>query len=221
MIHTKLFSCAAATMFLTASVAVADDIPDDGAYAVVAEFTRDLHGMSASFGQQVFDDMGRLVETSSGQVYLSEPNRFRWDYREPFEQYIIADGDKVWVYDVELEQVTVRDQGAAESESPLSVLAQPERLAEHYDVSSMGDGWVRLAPRGEDAQVEKVDLRFDHDRLVAMEIHDSFGQRTSLTFSEQHRNPELAQDLFRFSPPDGVDVLGDIDGVLPTNTSSR
>lgn len=194
-------------LVFAATAALADELESD-AYDVVAGFTRNLSGMSAAFDQQVFDDVGRLVETSRGRVYLREPNRFRWDYAEPYEQLIVADGRRVWVYDVELEQVTVRDQGEAEAESPLAVLAQPEMLARHYAVSSLDEGWVRLEPQAADAQVERVDLRFEGDLLAAMEIHDSFGQRTALVFSGQERNPELNESLFEFTPPEGVDVLG-------------
>lgn len=186
-----------------------------GARDQLDSFTRGLQGLEGQFTQQVFDDSGRARESSSGRVALSAPRLFRWEYRQPYPQLIVADGQTVWVHDPDLEQVTRRPQGSAEQDSPLAALIDPARLDRDYVVEDAGeeDGlqWLRLKPRqgGEDAAFQSARLGMAQGALVRMEIVDALGQRTRIEFSGWERNPVFAADTFRFTPPPGVDVVGE------------
>lgn len=186
-----------------------------GAREQLDSFTRGLKGLEGQFTQQVFDESGRARESSSGRVALSAPRLFRWEYREPYPQLIVADGKTVWVHDPDLEQVTRRPQGGAEQDSPLAALIDPARLDRDYIVEEAGqaDGldWLQLKPRqgGEDAAFQSARLGLDGDALVRMDIVDALGQHTRIEFSGWKRNPSFAADTFRFTPPPGVDVVGE------------
>ena len=178
-------------------------------------FTRGLKGLDASFSQQVYDPNGRKSDTSSGTVRLSAPRQFRWEYRLPAPQLIVADGDHLWIYDPELEQVTVRQQSLEEQDSPLSVLIDPTGLERQYKVSEGGKAggldWLVLVPRkADDAAFQKARLGFGATGLTRMELTDGLGQRTVIGFSAWKRNPSFPADTFRFTPPKGVDVVGSV-----------
>ncbi len=185
-----------------------------GARDRLATFTTDLKGLDGQFTQQVYDGRGQLKETSSGRVALSAPRLFRWEYRQPYEQLIVADGRNVWVYDPDLEQATVRPQGVEEQNSPLSALIDPAGLDRQFQVTETGqaDGleWLDLAPREEgDASFQSARLGWSAGGLERMEIVDVVGQRTEIRFSGWQRNPGFAAGTFRFIPAAGVDVVGD------------
>src|SRR5699024_7632650 len=153
------------------------------------------------------DANGRARESSSGQVALSAPRLFRWEYQEPYPQLIIADGSRVWVYDPDLEQVTVRPQGEEEQNSPLAALVDPSILERDFVVEEAGssDGleWLEIAPRqAGDAGFQNARLGFDGGVLVTMEVLDALGQRTEIGFSDWRRNPGFDPDTFEFTPPE-------------------
>ena len=184
------------------------------ARASLDRFTSGLNGLQGQFTQQVHDASGRVRESSSGQVALSAPRLFRWEYENPYPQLIVADGSRVWVYDPDLEQVTVRPQGEEEQNSPLAALIDPALLERDFVVTQGGsrDGleWLDVAPRQEsDAGFQSASLGFDGDGLVTMDVVDALGQRTVIGFSDWQRNPSFAADTFTFTPPQGVDVVGD------------
>jgi len=147
---------------------------------------------------------------------LSAPRLFRWEYVKPNPQLIVADGDHVWVYDPDLEQVTVRNQGTEEQQSPLVVLIDPTELDRRYVLTDGGthDGlkWISLAPKkkDEDAGFKVALLGFDGNDLRSMQLSDNVGQRTEITFTGWHRNPTFAKGLFTFKPPKGVDIVGEV-----------
>ncbi|MFZ7094775.1 outer membrane lipoprotein chaperone LolA [Luteimonas dalianensis] len=177
-------------------------------------FTSGLQGLQGEFVQQVFDGAGQARETSSGQVALSAPRLFRWEYEKPYPQLIIADGSRVWVYDPDLEQVTVRAQGEEEQNNPLAALIDPEMLDRDFVVSEAGGGdgleWLEVAPREtSDAGFQNARLGFNGNALARMEVIDALGQRTTLEFSGWSRNPSFGAETFQFDPPAGVDVVGD------------
>ena len=187
---------------------------DAGARDDLGAFTHGLKGLQASFTQQVFDSNGKLKETSSGRVALSAPRLFRWEYAKPYEQLIVADGKRVWVYDPDLEQVTRRAQGAEEQNSPLAALIDPSRLDRDYLITEAGstDGleWLALKPRkGDDAGFQSARLGFGQDGLATMQVIDALGQKTRITFSGWQRNPAFPAATFKFTPPKGVDVVGE------------
>lgn len=207
--HARLRNCFLALALMGASASALA-----GAREELGRFTTGLKGLDGHFVQQVYDGKGRLKETSSGRVALSVPRLFRWEYVKPHEQLIVADGRKVWIYDPDLEQATVREQGSEEASSPLAALLAPERLDRQFDVSEEAgsrDGlhWLALSPKvGADASFQYASLGFGPQGLSRMEITDAAGQRTVLRFSDWRRNPAFAAGTFRYVPGKGVDVVG-------------
>jgi outer membrane lipoprotein carrier protein len=184
-----------------------------GARDQLAAFSRNLSGLQGSFDQRVYDPNGRQSDHSSGSVKLSAPRQFRWEYLKPSPQLIVADGDQVWLYDPDLEQVTVRPQSLEEQDSPLAVLIDPTELDRRYKVSEEGAAggldWLTMVPKqAEDAPFQKARLGFGASGLVRMELFDVLGQRTVIGFSPWQRNPKFAPGTFRFVPPKGTDVVG-------------
>ena len=178
-------------------------------------FASGLKGLDGKFTQQVYDAKGKLKESSSGRVAMSAPRLFRWEYAKPYPQLIVADGKKVWVYDPDLQQVTVRDQGSEEQNSPLSALIDPAKLDQQFNVKESGnaDGlqWLTLTPKSEgDASFQSARLGFGKGGLSRMEVLDAVGQNTKISFSGWKRNPAFAGTTFKYTPGKGVDVVGDI-----------
>lgn len=176
-------------------------------------FTKGLNGLSGQFNQRVFDPQGKLKENSSGVLALSAPRLFRWEYVKPYPQLIVADGKKVWVFDPDLQQATVRAQGVEEQNNPLSALIDPAKLDAQFTVQELGakDGleWMSLTPKNEsEASFRSARLGFGQAGLVKMQVVDTLGQRTEIDFSGWKRNPAFAADTFRYTPPKGVDVIG-------------
>ncbi len=186
-----------------------------GARDDLTAFTRGLKGLDGQFSQQVFDAHGKAKESSQGRVALSAPRQFRWEYVKPYEQLIVADGQKIWVYDPDLQQVTVRAQGQEEQTSPLTALIDPGKLDRQYDVSEEAvprDGleWLSLTPKIDtQASFQIASLGFDKQGLARMEVVDAVGQRTVIRFSDWKRNPAFATGTFHFTPAKGVDVVGE------------
>lgn len=186
-----------------------------GAREQLAAFTQGIQGLQSRFEQRVYDGNGRQTETSSGVVMLKVPRQFRWEYQQPFPQLIVADGDQIWIYDPDLEQVTVRKQSYEEQSSPLAVLIDPGELDRQFRTREAGrEGeleWLELLPKKpDDAPFEKARLAFGANGLAQMELFDGLGQRTVLSFADWQRDPSFAGDAFRFVPPPGVEVVGDL-----------
>jgi outer membrane lipoprotein carrier protein len=189
----------------------------DAGRAALDRFADGLVALEGRFEQQVFNGDGSLRETAAGTVALQAPRLFRWHYLTPYEQLVVADGSHVWLHDVDLEQVTVRRQADQEAESPLVVLTDPASLDRRYRVEEAGrrDGldWLALFPLEEDAGFREARLAIDADGLQRMELEDSLGGRTEIRFSQWRRNPPMDVARFRFQPPEGVDLIGDVDSV--------
>lgn len=185
----------------------------DSTRAAIEDFFAGVDTLSADFTQTVTDDSGRVMEESAGRVYLELPRHFRWDYETPYEQVIVADGERVWLYDVELEQVTVRDQREAAKNSPMMVLADPELMDQYFDTRELNerDGlqWLRLIPTDPEVEFVHVDAGVDDTGLAELVFEDRFGQRTVLSFENRVLDEPLDPELFEFTPPEGVDVIGD------------
>lgn len=169
--------------------------------------------LSAQFTQVVTDRTGRKVQESQGSLHLSRPGKFRWVYTKPYNQVVVGDGGRLWIYDQDLEQVTVRKLDQALGESPAALLAgsnEVEKLFVFRDAGEAdGISWVEATPRSKEGSFEAVRMGFKGGDIQAMEVRDNFGQVTQLRFSSIRRNPRLSPDLFRFTPPKGVDVIGD------------
>lgn len=181
--------------------------------ATLDAFARDLQGLDGRFEQRVFDANGELTEETRGRVALAVPRLFRWEYEAPFPQLIVADGNHVWIYDPDLEQVQVRIQSHEEQQSPLAMLIDPSELERQYELAADpeedGVRWIVLTPKDrEQAQFASARLGFEAQSLVRMQMLDALGQRTEMIFSDWRRNPVFGAGTFAFTPPEGVDVVG-------------
>ncbi len=174
-------------------------------------FLADLTSFKASFQQRLTDEHGQLIEASAGQFYLQRPSRFRWEYSMPYAQSIIADGEKLWIYDRDLEQVTVNSLATALSNTPARLLSGDIHLDEEYRIEDRGElnglNWLSLEPLEEEGQFSTIRLGFDKQGLKTMAVADNFGQVTRIDFFAIERNIEIDPDQFRFVPPEGVDVI--------------
>jgi outer membrane lipoprotein carrier protein len=194
--------------FLSTAALAADD-----ATAKLEQFVENVETFSAHFEQMVIDAEGNLLEEAEGEFQLERPGKFRWDYQEPYPQQIVADGERIWFYDVDLEQVTVKSQQEALADTPASLLSGEVVPAEKYHIQNLpsDDGlrWVELTPKETESNFQAVSLAFDGDSLQQMIMRDSFDQRTRLIFSQVQENPTFERNIFSFTPPAGVDVVGD------------
>lgn len=177
------------------------------------QFLRTTQSTTADFEQKVTDRNGKLVQESSGRFAFLRPGRFRWTYAKPFAQLIVGDGERVWVYDRDLNQVTVRRIAKALGSTPAALLAGSSDVDKAFELAEGGDrdglAWVEAKPRDKDAGFERIRLGMSVSGIEAMELVDNFGQTTLLRFTKLVRNPQIDPETFRFTPPKGADVLGE------------
>jgi outer membrane lipoprotein carrier protein len=199
---------------LFCSLAFCSLVQAQSARAQLDRFSEGLETLYAKFDQQVIgsDDLSR--DSSSGEVWLSRPRLFRWEYGGEFPELVVADGRNIWIYDEVLEQVTVKDQAQVAVDSPLTLLTDPGRLDEQFEISEAGETaeWqlLELRPKRSEADFDRILLGLRDDSLQLMVMEDAFGLRTELTFQAIQRNPELDPGLFTFEPPESADVIGEI-----------
>jgi outer membrane lipoprotein carrier protein len=166
----------------------------------------------ATFRQVVTGQSGRVPQTSSGTFAFARPGKFRWNYDKPYAQLLVGDGDKLWIYDRDLNQVIVRKLDRALGATPASLLAGSNAFETNFVLIDGGnaDGveFVEAKPKSPDTGFDHIRIGFKDNLPRTMELHDSFGQMTQLSFDTFERNPAIDPALFRFSPPPGVDVIG-------------
>jgi outer membrane lipoprotein carrier protein len=176
-------------------------------------FAHGLHSLQGNFSQTIYDSHGNITGSSHGTLALEAPRLFRWQVTGPFKQLIVADGHKVWVYEPDLQQVTVRDESATEAHSPLTVLTDLSQLDKEFNASDVGmrDGleWLHLVSRSAGPQFKYAEIGFDATGPRRMLFEDTLGDKTVIEFSGWQRNPSLPADTFTFVPPKGTDVVGD------------
>ncbi len=184
---------------------------------VLIELNRFLdatHTFSAEFEQVTLDEDGRSGRPMSGRFLLSKPGRFRWDYLQPYQQQIVSNGEKIWFYDADLEQVTVKPLGNTIGSTPALLLTGQVDLDHDFLVDAQGGNgnvrWVRLVPRSQDSSFRHIKLELNKDRLRGMELADSFGQVTRITFYNSRINVPIEASIFEFVAPDGADILEDL-----------
>ena len=179
-------------------------------------FSNGLETLHARFEQVVVSTDGKVQDSSAGEVWLHRPDRFRWAYGGDFPELVVADGVSIWIYDEMLEQVTVKDPSEAGVNSPLTVLTDPERLDEAFEVREVGASdeaqLLELRSKNMESQFERFILGMNNDAPVLIIMEDAFGLRTEIRFSGLERNIELDQSLFEFTPPPGADVIGALPG---------
>jgi outer membrane lipoprotein carrier protein len=189
-------------------------IAEAGAINSLKAFIRDTHTVRAVFLQTVLDRNGQVVQRGSGTMQFERPGKFRWVYEKPYEQLIVGDGTRIWFYDHDLNQVTVRKLDLAIGSSPAALLAGSSGIETSFDLTEIGlqgdTEWLEARPKTKEGTFEWVRLAFNPQGVLkAMELQDNFGQTTVLTFSGLERNPKLASELFKFDPPKGADVISD------------
>ena len=199
---------------LIALTVASDAIAADNARTRMEAFSKGLNSVSGSFAQSVTDANGHRGDESRGTLALEAPRQFRWETLAPYQQTIVADGAHVWVYEPDLEQVSVRSQSAAEAHSPLTVLTDLSQLDSQFTTSEAGthDGlaWLRLTSKAKEPEFEYADLGLDATSLQRMRFKDQLGNLTEIRFADWKRNPSLPAGTFTFTPPKGVDVVGDV-----------
>ena len=180
-------------------------------------FFQNTDSIRADFHQIVSDSQGRKVQEVTGKVQIQRqangPGKFRWDYNKPYVQEIVGDGEKVWLFDPELNQVTVRSINNAVGSSPAALLAGDKELEKEFALKdeTRQDGleWVQATPKNKESGFERIFLGFKAGILQKMELEDSFGHKTVIEFLKLERNPKLAAQVFQFVPPGGADVVGE------------
>jgi outer membrane lipoprotein carrier protein len=175
-------------------------------------FLEGTQSAQGSFRQVVVNKDKRTTQTTAGTFAFQRPGKFRWTYDKPFDQVIVGDGDKVWVYDRDLNQVIVRKLDAALGATPAALLAGDNALERNFTLVSGGEGdgvqYVDATPKSAESQFTRIRLGFADNLPRRMQLTDAFGQTTELTFVDMQRNPKLAVETFRFTPPKGADVVG-------------
>jgi len=196
-------------------LAVAVGAASAGQTAGIERVQRYLDGIDtlrARFVQTIEDANGDAVQSSAGVLTIARPNRFRWDYTEPYEQLVLADGERLWLYDADLEQVTVRKLDDSLASTPAMLLSGGGQVADSFAAGAVTEQGERchieLLPLKKDTDFQSVIVEFEGENLTSMTLRDALDQTTRIDFAAIERNPELAADEFAFTPPDGVDVIG-------------
>jgi outer membrane lipoprotein carrier protein len=176
-------------------------------------YARTTQSARAEFEQKVVDRNGKQVQQAKGTFVFQRPGKFRWVYAKPADQIIVGDGERVWIHDRELNQVTVRKLSRALGSTPAALLAGSADVEAAFDLSEAGmrDGleWLEAKPKAREAGFERIRMGFGASGIEAMELTDHFGQTTLLRFSNLTRNPKIDPAEFRFTPPKDADVLGE------------
>jgi len=198
---------------LTVALACLPLLAHAGAVDQLHDFLKSTRTLKAEFAQAVMAKNGRKPQQSSGVLAISRPGKLRWEIQKPYPQLVVGDGEKIWIHDPELQQVTVRKAGQAIGGSPAALLSGSNELEKNFTLKEAGEAdgltWVEATPKATDSGFEKVRLGFAGSDLKAMELQDSFGQTTLIRFSKIERNPALPAATFKFVPPAGVDVVGE------------
>jgi outer membrane lipoprotein carrier protein len=174
-------------------------------------FFQEFQTLRAEFSQVVLDENLVPLEESAGRLWIARPGRFRWNYHPPFAQQIVADGVRIWIYDIELEQVTVRDQRSMLEGTPASLLAGQGDLGADYVIQDLGQQgsvvWVSLQPKARNGSFAEVQLGFQNDTLRLIQLLDHLDQITRIVLRHVEENPQISPDQFHFTVPAGVDLI--------------
>jgi chaperone LolA len=185
-----------------------------GAIEKLKTFIAATRSAQANFTQEMLDQGGKRIQSASGIMQFQRPGKFRWSYQKPYEQLIVGDGEKFWLYDVDLNQVTVKKLDAALGSSPAALLSGSNEIERDFILREGGDRdgfeWLLATPKGQDGSFNAIHMAFDaQSGLAVMELNDMFGHKTVLRFSAMQRNPKIPAQQFQFTPPKGADVLSE------------
>ncbi|MBT7951068.1 MAG: outer membrane lipoprotein chaperone LolA [Gammaproteobacteria bacterium] len=193
-------------LFSTPIISIADEQPEH-----LSNFLKDLETFSAAFEQISLNQFGEELEKSVGVMHIRRPGMFHWAYWEPYVQYLISDGVNLWIYDEDLEQVTIRDISNVIEDSPAAILGGEIDIDAHYVVINLdttdGNDWVEMTPRDVESQYSSIQLGFKDSQLYSMILLDHLGQTTVIKLLDMKRNNALNIELFQFTVPEGVDVI--------------
>jgi len=174
-------------------------------------FIEQTRSARAIFTQTVVDSSGQVSQQSSGTVQFQRPGRFRWTYSKPYEQVIVGDGEKLWIYDKDLNQVTQRKLDKALGSSPAALLAGADDIETYFSLNALGKkgrlDWLEVRPYDQESLFDKVRMGFFRNTLEVMELYDHFGQKTTIKLSRLERNPVTHADTYTFAIPEGADVV--------------
>jgi outer membrane lipoprotein carrier protein len=203
----KLVKISVFVLLFSSKIAMADGVSS------LRDFFNNTNTMRAKFSQVVNDNAGRKVQEVQGTMHLQRPNKFRWDYNKPYEQQIVSDGKQVFLFDLDLQQVTIRELSKALGSSPASLLAGGAAVEKSFTLKNavrQDDlSWVQAVPKDKDSGFDQVMLGFKAEKLTKMELYDSFNHVTHIRFENVEQNPALQASTFLFTPPKGVDVVGE------------
>jgi len=189
---------------------------DDPGMQRLRDFLEQVDTLQARFQQDVIDPDQQLVERAKGTLLLRRPGQFRWDYDAPHERVIVADGRRIWMYEVDLAQVTVRPMLESLGETPAALLSGDADVLDRFEYQGFdrrkGLIWVRLRPISAASDFAYIRLGFDARHLVQLELEDRLGQKIHMTFDRIRVNQPIDNGAFRLKVPDGVDIIGDGDG---------
>lgn len=176
-------------------------------------FLKATKSLTADFKQVVINEAGNPVQTSYGVFFLQRPGKFRWDYQKPFQQQIVANAGKVWFFDQDLEQVTIKKLDESLGSTPALLLSGDISLDENFIMEKQGvdEGmqWVKLSPKSQESSFKYILIGLNKGSLGGMELSDNFGQLTRIYFSKVFLNPPIKQTLFQFQAPKGADVFSE------------
>lgn len=177
----------------------------------LGRFLTDFQSLRAGFVQTLLNESGERLEQTEGVLYLQQPGKFHWAYQTPYLQQIITDGEWLWIFDQDLEQVTIREMGVAIRQTPAAVILGNTDIAEHFIRLDMGKiegfDWIKLTPKDAESQYDHLRFGFDHSRLAMLIIEDKLGQIIRIDFKDVIKNADLSADLFQLQIPPGVDVI--------------
>ena len=206
--------------FLAVNNVTAESRPDNQAASqqvtqgeiYLEDFLANTRTLEATFQQTLRTREGEVLQQTEGEFYLNRPGKFRWNYRSPYEQVIVSDGERVWIYDVELQQVTVQKQSASLPATPMALLEDSTTLHNDFEVTPLDENQgiyrLKLISKSKESDFGEIVVGLDASGLRFMQLHDQFEQVTDIVFSNMHTNKQLTQEIFEFIPPEGVDVFG-------------
>jgi len=206
--NMKSWLMAALVLFATTVFAAASG----PARSELEHFTDGLESLQLDFTQTVMSQDGSIRDKTHGKAWLQSPDKLRWVYAGDFPETIVADGSTVWMYDEVLAQVTIKPQSDRVADAPLLILADISQLDQQFLIKELGDfedmQLLELKSRVSESEFERIVMGLDANGIRLMIMEDAFGQRTEIRFSNLTRNAVIDPQLFTFTPPEGVDVVG-------------
>lgn len=192
--------------------AIADSKKTSQGETYLEDFLANTQTLEATFKQTLRTHEGEVLQQTEGEFYLDRPGKFRWNYHSPYEQVIVSDGDRIWIYDVDLQQVTVQKQSAGLPATPMALLEDSSTLHKDFNVAPLDDKnglyRLKLQSKSKESDFGEIVVGLDANGLRFMQLHDQFEQVTDIIFSDIETNKKLAKEIFEFIPPEGVDVFG-------------